>query len=91
MTDPTPGPWSYYHDTCARCEKDGVAEYIIDGPPGGYHGQFSNEADARLIAAAPEMYAILQLVADHFANTDAVVGIAASAVLAKARGETPHD
>lgn len=29
---------------------------MIDGPPGGYHGQFSKEADARLIAAAPELY-----------------------------------
>lgn len=54
-TKHTPGPWSYFHDTCAVCEANGDAEYIIDGPPGGNHGQFSEEADARLIAAAPDL------------------------------------
>jgi uncharacterized membrane protein len=45
------------------------------------------EANAALIAAAPEMYEVLQAVAAHFANTDAPLGMKARAVLAKARGE----
>jgi hypothetical protein len=56
----TPGPWAYGHDTCARCAAEGAAEYIIDGPPGGFHGQFSHEPDARLIAAAPDLYEALK-------------------------------
>ncbi len=51
----TPGPWSYFHDSCTQCESEGKAEYIVMGPPDGHHGQFSNEADARLIAAAPDL------------------------------------
>jgi hypothetical protein len=56
----TPGPWSYFHDTCARCEREGTKEFVITGPPGGYHGQFSHEPDARLIAAAPDLLAALE-------------------------------
>lgn len=61
MSGHTPGPWTYSHDTCAECERRGEAEYIIDGPPGARHGQFSHEPDARLIAAAPDMLEALKL------------------------------
>lgn len=53
----TPGPWSYYEDSCAECRRTGTAEYCIVEPDGGDHGQFSNEADARLIADAPTLLA----------------------------------
>ena len=45
-----------------------------------------HKADARLIAAAPDLYAIVERVAAHFENTDAPLGIDARAALAKARG-----
>lgn len=48
----TPRPWTYFHDSCAQCEKEGTAEFVIMEPPGGRHGQFSNEADAALIVRA---------------------------------------
>jgi hypothetical protein len=56
----TPGPWTYWHDECSECERAGEKEFVIDGPPGAQHGQFSHEPDARLISAAPDMLAVLQ-------------------------------
>jgi hypothetical protein len=56
----TPGPWTYEVDRCAACTERGEAEYCVFGPPGGYHAPFSNEADARLIAAAPDLLAALK-------------------------------
>lgn len=56
----TPGPWGYWHDSCRTCEERGEMEFVIDGPPGGAHGQFSHEPDARLIAAAPELLVALK-------------------------------
>lgn len=56
----TPGPWTVREDTCAQCQKEGKQEFTIDGPPGAYHGQFSNKADAHLIAAAPALLEALE-------------------------------
>ena len=72
-TKHTPGPWIYYHDTCASCEKNGEKEFNIVGPLSGHHGQFTNEFDARLIAAAPELLvACTELVAEieHLESTN---------------------
>lgn len=44
------------------------------------------EANARLIAAAPDLYEVAKLVAQHFSDTDAPLGAAARAALAKAEG-----
>lgn len=44
------------------------------------------EADAKLIAAAPEMLDVLRAVAKHFADTDAPLGSAARALIARATG-----
>lgn len=46
-----------------------------------------SEANARLIAAAPTMAAVLADVVMFFAGTDAPLGKRARAALAKARGE----
>lgn len=53
----TPGPWTLELDSCLSCREKGESEFIIHGPPGAYHGQFSHEPDARLIAAAPDLLA----------------------------------
>jgi hypothetical protein len=52
LSKATPRPWSFSRDDCTECRRQGTAEYVIDGPPGGYHGQFSNGADAALIVEA---------------------------------------
>lgn len=46
-------------------------------------------ANANLIVAAPELYALAVRVAKYFADTDAPLGVEARAAIAKARGETP--
>ena len=46
------------------------------------------EANARLIAAAPELLEIAKQCAAHFVDTDAPLGSAARAAIAKATGET---
>jgi len=70
----TPGPWEYdeIHDTsCGRsCTQDGCHDshpsgiYNIDGPSLGDWPNdtlvVQNEADAALIAAAPELYEVLK-------------------------------
>lgn len=48
----TPGPWSYYRDSCAQCEKDGTAEYDIPEIEPGWHARFGDEANAAFIASA---------------------------------------
>ncbi len=51
----------------------------------------SGEPDAegaRMIAAAPELAALAARVAEHFADTDAPLGIEARRLLCEARGET---
>jgi hypothetical protein len=52
----TPGPWEVFK---------GLYGYGIKGICGGYHGDIDIEADARLIAAAPELLdALKQLTKD---------------------------
>ncbi len=54
---------------------------------GGGGLQPVREADARLIAAAPDAVALAEAVAAHFEGTDAPLGQMARDWLAKARGE----
>lgn len=91
----TPGPWSYFHDTCAECEREGRAEYDIPEVPGGHHGRFTNEDDARLIAAAPELLDVAKALRQHLAlfcgPDDAVAqGVfeIADAAIGKAEGQS---
>ncbi len=69
----TPGPWEYegvYDSSCGHpCTEDGCHDshfsgcWVVEGPEmGDWPGehQYQNEADARLIAAAPELLSELK-------------------------------
>ena len=83
MTTHTPRPWTVRE----------YPQYTWDvlGPPRTENGNFKYEADARLIAAAPEMLEkLIELHAhlvhvDRFGDSEAAEVIAA--LIAKAKGE----
>lgn len=87
----TPGPWGV-----RRTEWDTIQ--VMIGPPGDQVGiceasafDQKSEANAHLIAAAPDLYAALHaLVWDGPAVDDSPLWEAARAALAKARGEEPR-
>ena len=104
MTDKmrfTPGPWVARHRhvnaTGVEDEMDGLG-WEVDGPPDAIRGTYAKAADAKLIAAAPDLMEALELIAlqkhpvvlqdqvnwQDVANT--FVGIARAAI-EKARGE----
>lgn len=70
MSVPTPGPWTVRRSSGVLGGE--VERWAIDGPPQGLAGRWwiatamsdepRDEANARLIAAAPEMFDALQLV-----------------------------
>ncbi len=81
----TPGPW--------RIDPYGLG--VVVGPdgfsiqtsgPDCIVGDESSYANARLIAAAPELLAIALSVAAHFEGTDSPLGLAAAAAIQKAEG-----
>ena len=63
MSKFTRGTWHYFHPNgCIHCDGKLIAEVTGAGGPKSYrHAQ--GEANARLIAAAPEMYETLELCA----------------------------
>ena len=83
MTDHVPGPWDVQ-----EFKKHPDIKRIIDK-----NGSFIADADyrpnARLIAAAPELLAALQAVADYWAGGDVPADIDAAmrAAIAKATGQ----
>jgi len=87
----TPGPWrwSTYHGgvTTATVSRDGCVSAIADIP--AHHGGVSREANARLIAAAPDLLNALHLLAAHThprtLDDHAAINIARAAI-AKAEG-----
>jgi hypothetical protein len=85
MSKHTPGPWRL--DDIGGDDYNAIAGgedgSIIASTWGGTH-----PANARLIAAAPELYEIAKRTAAHFEDTDAPLGIAARAALAKVDGES---
>lgn len=102
----TPGPWVCIEvrTSCGRAFRIGKGEMIEGGPSGGCiiyddygHGKNERESNARLIAAAPELYEALQSCVTQMRvwvaiNGDLIGALqqnidAAESALAKARGE----
>lgn len=95
----TPGPWIAEQDitsdgdTCwnVACNQDGFAHFIV-GNEGLFRCDGSDEANARLIAAAPEMLNMLielQESAQYWSEYGAPFNIVnrLNAVISKAKGE----
>ncbi len=80
-----PGPWVVEPIT----ENVGY-RYSVGCKHGWWVAAIANhedaEANARLIAAAPELLEVVKAVAAHFADTDAPLFVAARAAVAKAEG-----
>ena len=92
----TPGPWKYsdaYHETQVDIREDGgkrIAVAVCDFP----RSPATMEANAHLIAAAPELLMVLESIVAEYDGvlppysgviTDAVIEIART-IIAKARG-----
>jgi hypothetical protein len=75
----SPAPWAYASHVIEDADRK-VIIHTIDAMT--VHA-------ARLIAAAPEMFAMLQKVAAHFQDTNAPLGEQVLAVIAKAEGDMP--
>lgn len=100
MSAHTPGPWMAEASILAPRTGALVGVYVAqqrsDGTPDGRVCEcFGNclvttdealAANARLIAAAPDLLDVARRVAEYFADTDAPLGIAARAAIAKAEG-----
>ena len=79
----TPGPWK---------ATSGPYRWniVTTGKPRGFNvcaintDRIEQEANARLIAEAPELLDFARRVATHFADTDAPLGMAARDVIARA-------
>jgi hypothetical protein len=84
----TPGPWKHYDDT-APAGKTGRHEIVAMGRTVArvYYGDEQARHDARLIAAAPELLAALQMVMSLYGDGFAEDAQAyARVVIAKATG-----
>lgn len=89
----TPGPWKAVCRSIDNQENDYFLGWDIEGPPEAQRGQFERGADARLIAAAPQMlsaleYAYKRLVADNAYVGDPLIGVVFSAITAAKGGES---
>lgn len=91
MSKHTPGPWKFYDDS--NDGKTNRIEIVAIGKTVAriYHSVPEEDLpNARLIAAAPELLAALQAVADYWAGGDVPADIDAAmrAAIAKATGQT---
>lgn len=86
-TNRTPGEW----ELVGRYIRNplNLGGWLVAELPATEHGGSANQANARLIAAAPEMLSVLQAVADYWCGGDIPeeIYIAMRAVIAKATGE----
>ena len=94
----TPGPWRilFNDKTKVVLEQQGVAVFVADTYAGFTKSEEEQKANAALIAAAPEMYALLQKIVE-IAGEAAETGYTTvtgdrileqgKAILQKARGE----
>lgn len=74
-----------YFDTISNNK---LPKFVIDFDEGMEYMDPDDAANANLIAAAPEMYAMLQFLADNDSINDSSIDKEVLALLAKARGET---
>lgn len=96
MNKHTPGPWSYkFNEAWSRHEIDSVSKPFGNGICRLSDFDDAAEADARLIAAAPEMLEALSALVTHCAARDARDGLPACLelqealrILAKAESRT---
>ena len=58
--DYTPGPWKAVPRSTDAVEEDWFFGWEIEGPPEAMRGQFARGDDARLVAAAPDLYQALR-------------------------------
>ena len=86
MTGHTPGPWVSLGSGIGRANRfSGLEPVCLLLPPPEDEFDFAIwEANARLIAAAPDLLSLANMVAAYFASTDSVIGGAARDVIAKA-------
>jgi hypothetical protein len=83
MAEHTPGPWKAVERATAVRASDPTIEFTCAI---GEDAVSMLAFDAYLIAAAPDLLQVAELVAAHFADTDAPLGAAARAAIAKAKG-----
>jgi hypothetical protein len=84
----TPGPWEAKKVAVLQWSVWRVERRIWERPIVNLHHGVADEREgnARLIAAAPDMFAVLQRIAAHFENTDAPLGLDAAALVARIEG-----
>ena len=81
------GPWEAIFHT--RDESAHVVDYmghLVAGMTDSLHSVRTDDANAKLIACAPEMYDMLEMLQDDYEEGSEVHGLI-STLLAKARGE----
>lgn len=85
MSKHTPGPWAFCNDTL--CQANGKYLHLGVWQESNGIGKAA-EANKRLIAAAPDLLAALEMVVRGYGVTfqDAAIRDAASAAIAKATG-----
>lgn len=92
VAQPTPGPWTVNREKSAPSIKAGVFEILLTCPTFGEPNE-RWEANARLIAAAPELLEAVRDFVELYDRLDDAIGvrvldkvIGARAALAKAEG-----
>ena len=91
MTEHTPGPWmvrltDHDIDVIQTAPGPGYIAAVKNWSLGQHHSE--SLANARLIAAAPDLHRVVEAVSARFLNSCDPLGVVALAAIAKARGET---